>query len=225
MKRIYFILALSAIACGSPSASTTDPGDTDSVQDDSHPLVPEEYALLWNTEGSCSNEFGDGDQMYMIFDGEVDADGNFSGTEQVWWFFAGEDESKDCVDTFALSGTAVTGDPTALGCVSCEEFYTVRRTITENNCNSNQYARVYQEDDDGLLQNLMIDTLNEFNDSPNEDNRIGVFHEEWNIVQKKYTTKMYAAGPDSQITPSGSEHGPPAAYRWVGDRCHISWGR
>ena len=224
MRTVWIVSLVALAACaGDEPADTTGVDDTNDIVDDSHPLVPDEFKFVWNTDGECSNEWGSGDQMYMIFEGRVDAAGNFSGTEQVWWFFADEPDENDCVDTFELTGTALVGDPASLGCSSCEEFYRVTRTLTTDNCNSRQYNRVYREDDSGgLYQVLMIDTKNEFNDQPNENDKIGVFHESWNILRKEYETSLYAADDGSLIVPSGEEFGPPADYKWIGNRCHAA---
>jgi hypothetical protein len=222
LRTLTVLLLCGLVACGTDETASTD--DTDAVVDDgTHPLVPDEFKALWNTEGSCKTEFGDGDQMYMIFEGRVEADGTLTGTERVWWFYADEPESKDCVDTFALSGVALAGEPAALGCTSCEEFYQTRRTLTEDTCRQ-RYNRVYREDDDGLYQRLMFDTLNEFNDQPNEDDKIGVFHEEKDFFSSGYVTKLYAAETGSKIIPDGEVFGPPATYKWIGRRCQVTWG-
>lgn len=224
MRWISVMLLLGAVGCESQGDDTEQPTESDPIDDGTHPLVPDEYQYIWNTEGACSNEWGDGDQMHMIFEGRVDAEGNFSGSERVWWFYADEPIDKDCVDTFQLTGTRAQGDPTSLGCSSCDEFYLARRTLTTDNCGTNQYNRVYREDDDGLYQDLMLDTLTA-NGLPNPDNKIGVFHSEWNILRREYLTKLYANEEGSKLVPEGDEHAPPATYEWIGKRCHISWGR
>lgn len=223
MRAELLVLVTLLTACtGEETDSVID--DTEVTDQDSpHPLVPEEFKNLWNTEGDCSTEFGDGNQMYMIFEGRVDADGSLTGTEQVWWFYRNRPPEDDCVDTFSISGTDIPGSAESLGCVGCEEFYDVRREITENNCRTN-YERVYREDDDGLYQRLMFDTLNEFNDQPNENNKVAVFHEQKKWRDEGYETKLYAGEDGSRITPDGAEHGPPASYRWIGRRCQVGWG-
>lgn len=225
MRLLPALLLLAAAGCKTTDAGDDDDttSDTDPVDDGTHPLVPDEFELLWNVDGECSNEFGDGDQVYVLFEGSVDAEGNLTGTERVWWFYADAPWDEDCVDTWELTGTRVDGEPGALGCNGCEEFYMTRRVRTQDNCSEN-YDRIYRTDNDGHYQLLMIDTLNEFNDEPNEDNKIGVFHEEKQFGGNNYITKLYASENGSWIAPQGEAHGPPADYRWIGRRCQVSWG-
>jgi hypothetical protein len=211
------------VACtgGTPDSDAADTDGGDSAESDS--IVPEEYKFLWNTEGSCSTEFGAGHQMYMLFTGRLEADGTLTGTERVWWFYADKGPEADCVDTFELSGSLVTGEPESLGCASCEHFYTVRRNRTDDQCGE-RYSSIYRTDDEGLWQTVMLDTLNEFNDQPNEDNRVGVFHEEKQWGGQNYVTKLYAAETGSELVPDGSSHLPPAGLLWHGKRCQMKFG-
>ena len=224
MRTSLVLLAL-LTGCAGEKTDATDGAtdDSDTIDDGTPPLVPEEFANLWNTSGECSNEFGDGDKMYMVGEARAEADGSFTATEKVWFFYADEPNSEDCVDTFELSGNAVFGDPGELGYVSAEEFYDVRREFVENNCNE-RYNRIYRSDDDGLYQRLMIDTLNEFNDQPNENSKISIFHEERNFFGEGYVSKSYAQENGSKITPDGETYGPPASYRWIGTRCNVAFG-
>lgn len=217
LVRTLTIALLLAAACTTDTPGTDTDTDVGTL-DDTHPLVPKEFAHLWNTEGGCSTEFGDGDQVYMIFDGKVDADGVLTGTEKLWWFYSGQEESADCVDTFSLSGVTIDSDPT---CSSCEEFYDARRELVEDNCKSNSYAQIYRSDEDGYYQRLMFDTLNEINDQPNEDDKIGVFHQEKGWRNDDLVTKLYASERGSIIIPDGEAHSAPATYRWIGKRCQV----
>ncbi|MFK7930367.1 MAG: hypothetical protein AB8H79_19420 [Myxococcota bacterium] len=225
MRLILGVLFLSLSACTgdvTDGSDGTDGTDTN-IDDGTHPLVPEEYKFLWNTDGECSTEFGDGNQMYMIFEGRLEADGSLTGTEQVWWFYADQGQEEDCVDTFELTGTRLSGSAESLGCVGCESFYQTRREITENNCRA-RYNGVYQSDDDGLYQRLMLDTLNEFNDQPNENNKVAVFHEERNWQGGGTSAKLYAGEDGSLLDPDTAVHDAPADIRWIGSRCQVSFG-
>ena len=225
MARVLSLL-LVLTACGS-STGTDDPDETDTdadtnSEDGPHPLAPEEFQLLWNTEGSCSTEFGDGDQIYMIGEGRLETDGSLVFTETVYWFFADEPRSADCKDVWTITGTELNGDPESLGYAGGEHFYDVRREISDAGCTSGtKYGSVYREDDDGYYQRLMFDLLNEFNDAPNE--KPAVFHEERNFFGQGYVTKLYASEPGSKLTPDdGSTHAPPAEIRWIGKRCVVA---
>jgi hypothetical protein len=203
-----------------PNGTETD--DSDSGVVDS--IVPDEYKFLWNTEGSCTTEFGAGNQMYMLFEGHLAADGTLEGTERVWWFYKDKGPEADCVDTFTLRGTVRTGDPSSQGCASCELFYDTRRTLTEDNCRE-KYGLVYRTDDAGLYQTLMMDTLNELNDQPNENNKVGVFHQEKQWGQENYITKLYASESGSALSPESEDYAPPAGLKWHGKRCQLKFGR
>jgi len=222
MLRAASLILLLATGCSSDPTDATE--DTDTVVDDgTHPLVPEEFELLWNTSGECSNEFGDGDQIYVIGEATVDEAGHLTATERVWWFYADQPNEADCVDTFSIEGDALQGDPSQLGYAGGEEIYDVRREFVETNCGE-RYGRIYRSDDDGLYQRLMFDTLNEFNDEPNEDDKLGVFHEERDYFGEGYVTKIYANEPGSVVIPKTETHGAPADYRWIGKRCQVAFG-
>ena len=62
--------------------------DTDTDTDpDYHPLVPEEYRYLWNTEGCDTSDGSQGASVYRNAT-EATSDGNnFSTTENWYWFF------------------------------------------------------------------------------------------------------------------------------------------
>lgn len=214
---------LALVACASTDATDGTDSDTDaSTEDGPHPLVPEEFSLLWNTDGECSNEFGDGNQVYMIGEGRLETDGSLSVDERVFWFYADEPRSADCVDRFTVTASEeLVGDPADLGYSGGEHFYDVRRELTEEGCDDADYRRLYRSDDDGLYQRLIFDTLNEFNDTPNENDKIAVWHEERNFFGEGYVTKEYAQEPGSVIEPDTDVHGPPATIRWIGKRCVI----
>ena len=213
MRALMLSLALCSTACS--GGGDTDETDRDPDSDtECHPNVPEEYCFLWNSDGCTTQGGAPANQVYYIFEGSTDADGNFSGTETMYWFYPMEGWEDDCIDKMKLTGEPLRTDPSLLGCVGCEELYTVRRELVEDNC-SWGYNGMYEEDKEGYFSTILLDTLN-FSGEPNEDNKVQVLHREWSHRNETYSTKDYAIG---HIYPEGSEHGPPAKYDWVGGKC------
>ncbi|MFT7522146.1 MAG: hypothetical protein ACI9MC_004298 [Kiritimatiellia bacterium] len=211
--RLLLPLLLCLPACKSDETDTdTDVGtDTEFV---CHPNVPEEYCFLWNSDGCKNDRGGPANQGYYTFEGESDADGNFEGVETIYWFFPQEGWDEDCVDKMKVTGTRLLTDPALLGCVGCEELYTVRREMVQQEC-AIGYNMLYQEDDDGYFSTLLFDTLNASGD-PNEDDKMQVLHRKVNNQNQSLSTKDYARG---HIQPLGDTHAPPAKYDWVGSKC------
>lgn len=207
-----------AASCGGdePSVDPTDGGGGGGgCANNATADVPEAYRCLWegNYEGCTTSQGRQGRQLYWVIDGQVDADGKITGSERVWWFFPEEWNTDDCVDTLSLDGQEIVTDLERLGCATCEEAYSTVREVQTNNCNLG-YNLLFDEDEEGLKQTLLFDTLTP-NGEPNEDNKILVLHRTTD-ENGSTSTKEYARG---NMTPEGAEHAAPYSFTWVGSAC------
>jgi len=216
LPALLLIPALTACD-GSQDTEDTDP-DTDSpVQcaDNPDASVPEEYRCLWEStySGCTTSRGGEGRQIYYLMEGEVDAEGNITGSERIWWFYPDQWAATDCVDTISMSGGPITTDLERLGCGECEEAYEVRREVTVESCQLG-YNILFEEDDDGLHQTLLMDTKTP-DGQPQEDGNILVF-QRTSTDGGGMKTEEYARGT---MVPTGQEHGPPYTFSWLGSAC------
>ena len=221
MRNSWLLLAVLGLL-GCNGSTETDDSDTDTDTDtapDFHPLVPEEYRYLWNTEG-CETDDGMGATVYRYaVDGRSDGE-KFSVTEQWFWFFPEEGWDADCVDTFTMTGDLASFDYGQLGCSGCEEAYQVTRTLTESNCSIN-YSTLfgYEEPEDITVFEgvLMFDSFTP-NEQPNEDNKMLVISGT-RVKGNSYSMDIdyargHAYGDNTDYFPPGL-----ASYDWVGDTC------
>jgi hypothetical protein len=221
---MVWLTTVTALAACNGSTDTDTDIDTDTDTDtapDYHPLVPEEYRYLWNTEG-CETDDGPGASVYRYaVDGVSDGE-NFSITEQWFWFFPETGWDADCVDTFEMSGNLARFDLGLLGCSACEEAYEVKRVLTTSNCNI-MYSSLFNFDDPVELTEfdsvLLFDSFTP-NGNPNEENKMLVIGATQTDSGAYSVDVNYARGHAL-----GEEEGyfPPAAatYDWVGDACII----
>lgn len=212
---------ITAMACNGGGDDDTDT-DTDTDTDkepDYHPLVPEEYRYLWNTEG-CETDNGMGASVYRYAtDARSDGD-KFTVSEQWFWFFPEDGWDADCVDTFEMTGNLANFDYSQLGCSGCEEAYLVTRTFKESNCGIN-YSTLfgYEEPEDITTFEavLMFDSFTP-NNTPNEDNKmlvIGGTKVQGNAYSMDIDyARGHAYGDADDYYPPG-----PASYDWVGNTC------
>jgi hypothetical protein len=93
---MYLLLSL-ILACGGDEVDTA-AGD---VGPGPNPIVPEEYALLWDLDAASCEE--PGAIAYFRFRGEIAADGTLTGEETWYWFHSGEGWEGDCTDVFTVN--------------------------------------------------------------------------------------------------------------------------
>lgn len=219
-RRIVFGLVLAGlvVACkGDDDAEDTGSEDTGG-ETDYHPLVPEKYRYMWDTDGCTTEEGKPGVKVYWLVDegeGSANAMGHFTATER-WYWFTG-DRDNDCVDEFSIQGDYATFDYGMLGCSECDEAFEIRRTLGESGCNYTYYSifgleeRPEEEIYDAIV---LFDTLTP-SGNPNMDNRMLV-------VQGSETPDGYVMNRDfaiGHIYPEGEEYTFPASYDWLGDAC------
>lgn len=231
------LLSVATIACdgGSSATDATDiTGPSGNGNNSAERLgVPEEYKLLWNTTEGCENSNGPGTQVYWHTD---DAKSSESGGitrltfTETWYWFHGGNGAADCKDTWQVTAEFVTTDYAQLGCVGCEEAYYFRRTLQDQGCQY-QYHQLFGYDEDDqppaepeFLGYMMFDTHNEFNDSPNEDNKMLVVARYkgpsgWSLNNNYGTPAM-----SRRIVDDPERIGPPGEYTWVGESCVGSSG-
>jgi len=204
--------------------------DTD---DGTHPMVPDEYKYLWNTDDPCTVWGGtEGHRVYILAtDVRAEADGSISGTERWFWFFNEPGWDDDCVDTFTLSGQTRAEDYGQYECSQCEEGFEITRTLSEDNCSNSYTAHMFawdwqNWDDPGDLPYvalLMMDTLSP-NGNPNEDNKALMVQAKSDTsgeISQSSIDNDFATGhafPDNAASP-----GPPSSYDWLGEHCLRDW--
>jgi hypothetical protein len=221
MQNGLFILALlMTIGCNGATDDDTVDTDTDTDSDpDYHPLVPEEYRYLWNTEG-CETDEGMGATVYR-YATDAQSDGTtFSVTEQWFWFFPEDGWDADCVDTFTMTGDLANFDYGQLGCSGCEEAYSVKRTLTDSKCNMGYSTLFGYEEPEDITEFdaiLMFDSFTP-NETPNEDNKMLVIAGT-KVQGNAYSMDIdyargHAFGESEDYFPPG-----PATYDWVGNTC------
>lgn len=218
MTRLSALIVIATlIGCGGEEAVETDPGGGPTgCANNPEADVPEEFRCLWevNYDGCTTSKGRQGRQLYWKMTGEVDAEGNITGEEQIWWFFPEEWKTPDCTDVLSIEGQALQTDLEQLGCGTCEEGYETRRAVTENTCNLG-YNLLFEEDSTGLKQTLLFDTKTS-NGDPNEDNKILVLHRTKDRQSGALKTEEYARG---NMQPLGETHGAPYSFTWLGSAC------
>ena len=205
------------------SQSTTSTYSTYSTPEP-HPLVPDEFQWLWDTDGCTTYEGGEGINVYWHAQGEADKDGNLTMTEDWYWFMGAGDWSLDCVDTFDIVGEYDAFDYDMLGCGACEQGYLLTRTLVKSNCNLTSYYTMFGQDDqpkeEVYVAIEMLDTLTA-GGIANQYNVMDISHADayppdqltsW-IVALNWARGHYF--PDDKDDPRGY----PATYDWVGEVC------
>ncbi len=212
--------------CIPGAAATVDgPLDTGDLSGP-HPLAPEEYQWIWNTDG-CTTEHGGatGHQVYMhLYEAESTASGDFSGMEHVYWFFAEKGWAQDCVDTFEIEGTWIQENYSTFGAAVADEGWYIRRTLVESQCGmSYRWMLSSCKVGDGYCSAAFLDTITP-SGNPNIDNKFLVF----TVDQDKdggYSGNLDENWGKGHIYPENEaqNYGPPATYDWVGEYCQRAY--
>ena len=200
-----------------PSGSET--GDTSPSGSEPHPLIPDEFQYLWDTDGCTTLDGAEGVNVYWYAVGSADDAGDLTMTEQWFWFMGQGDYSQDCVDTFEITGTYDAFDYNALGCGACEEGYAVTRTLVDSTCGVSYHStfNVEEEPEEQVYEGIeMLDTLTPFG-KPNWE--MDVSHAD-PVPPGQYSTYAVTFDwADGHAYPYG-EPGYPSDYEWVGEACY-----
>ncbi|MFT7518402.1 MAG: hypothetical protein ACI9MC_000533 [Kiritimatiellia bacterium] len=225
-------LALSLIAmtmgCNGDATDTDTDSGTLSVPD-THPLAPEKYAQIWNTDRPCQlQDGGDGTQIYWYSeDAESVVQGEkviLTATEKWYWFHGGFGD--DCVDTWELRAEFVKGDYALYGCSECEEAYYFRRTLVDQTC-PYLYHQIFGYDKDKDAPDpqvyegyMLLDTHNTFNGAPNENNKM-LMVARYRVPGGSWSTNNNYSKPgwSYRHADDADVQGPPSTYEWVGESC------
>lgn len=235
--RLILIAALGAalVGCsGDDTGSDTDTTDTDTGTESTTSVerlgVPEKYEILWNTTEGCETSNGPGIQVYWHTGDAVTTElsnGRFKlEATETWYWFNGNNSLSDCKDTWRITGESITTDYALLGCAGCEEAYSFRRELVESSCGVS-YHQIFAYDEDMEAPDeqvydgyLLFDTHNEFNDEPNQNNKM--------LVVARFRRPDNAYGGNNDYGLSGMSYryaddpvvqGPPGEYEWVGSAC------
>jgi len=234
------LAALVSVGCAGGDSDGTDDTDTvtDTGDDGNNSAdrlgVPEEYKFLWNTTEGCETSDGaEGVKLYWHTDNaksfEQGGKTVFTATE-TWYWFHGGSGTADCKDTWEITAEFVTTDYANLGCATCEEAYYFRRELKDQGCQYLYHQLFGYQDGDPEPEEpifegyLLFDTHIEFNDSPNEDNKLlGVARYRapsgWTL-NNNYTVPVMS----ERIVDDPDRIGPPGEYKWVGETCVGSSG-
>jgi len=239
MVRTTTLLALCSLATmagcsgskSSDTASATSTGVTDTAADtntdtqtganEPHPLVPEEFQWLWDTDGCTTLDGQDGVNVYWYAQGSADENGVLTMTEDWFWFLGKGDVNQDCVDTFSITGVYDAFDYAALGCGACEEGYAVTRTLTKSNCNLSYHTSfgVEEEPKEQVYEAIeMFDTLTAAGNA-NWENVMDVSHADPYPPGQNKSYIVAFNWSRGHAFPTG-DPGYPAAYDWVGEACY-----
>ena len=205
------LLTLPLAACegggekqGDDTAGTT--------EDYAHAIVPEEYRGSWDVESAnCDDAI-----YYWAFEGSIDDNGNFEGTESWYWFFNDDGAMgglDDCVDAFNTEGQE---EDTRLEtpCFSCDREFTATWTLGETQCSWDGYENMFDNDDVDRLDAeqyefiFLLDILN--GDALLDQMNV------WAYVQDDQSASAYIDRPISvgSYTPTGSDNLGAADLRW-----------
>lgn len=203
------------VACGSDGddKTPTDTSEDPNAGCSDHPNIPEGYECFWLDDG-CMSGTAPANQIYYLFEGEIDAVGNFSGTETFYWFYPLEGREDDCIDKLSVTGRVSSEDPSDLACSGCELVYNLERTELEKNCFTTY--NLFFPDQEGTVfkQKLLVDYLTP-NGDPQEDNNALLMHRTKDR-RGNWSTEEYARGT---VDPTGTEFGPPMKISWIGEVC------
>jgi len=198
-----------------------DTGDT-AAEELEHPLVPDEYRGIWDTDGCDDGKAA----VYHVAQGrsEVgeDDDGDeimyLSFTEHWYWFWGNDDYEGDCVDEFSFQGVESNANWGASDpCSECEEEFTGDYTESadgDDGC-SVLYSYIFLDEGTGsnnFTAMFKLDTLTP-SGNPNVDNKalvIGIFKDSdgyW------YPDTDYARGP--VVPDTEGDYGGVSSYDWV----------
>jgi hypothetical protein len=157
------LLPLLLLACsGAPSEDDKTTDDT-GEELGPNPIVPEEYALLWDVEASSCEDDAYG-IVYYLFNGTIDDDGNLEGEEGWYWFLKADGWEGDCKDTFQVRGVEGELGWSTSPCSGCDREFLVEWELPETECGYG-YESFFDDDnkdriDDELYTgDLLLDTL------------------------------------------------------------------
>lgn len=160
------VTLLLALACsGKGDAAPVGGDDTAPVDTDygPNPIVPEQYDGLWDVDVS-SCEDGDDAITYLAFEGSIDAEGQLSGREGRYWFFAEEGWEGDCVDVFTAEGEESDTNWSEEPCSGCDREFTSTWKLEDEDrgCEGFDYEYFFANDrvdDDDYNVIVMLDPL------------------------------------------------------------------
>jgi hypothetical protein len=138
------------------------PSKDDAPADTGNPIVPDEYAEVWDLEGSsCAGAHA---VLYFTFDGTIDDDGALTGTEKWYWFWTTEGWEGDCVDTFDVEGEDSNVNWEDPPCPDCERELETTFELTDagRGCDGLDYEDYFWNhnvDDDDYSVILELETL------------------------------------------------------------------
>ena len=150
------------VACGGDNA---DSGGADPVAAlGPNPIVPDDYALLWDLDAvNCADE---GAIAYFVFDGDIDAAGRLTGEERWYWFHSGAGWESDCVDTFRIDAPSDSIWGRNNPCVGCDrEFYGSLSLADSDRTCSYGYESLFDDDNRDRIEtedyvlDVQLDTL------------------------------------------------------------------
>lgn len=225
MRSVWIAAVGLAVACSNgKSPVDSSAGDTSASTDTAeggHPLVPDEYDYLWDTDG-CTTESGeDGVNVYWLAEGSADEDGHMVMTERWFWFLGRGDVEEDCVDTFDVTGTFTVFDYEDFSCEPCEEAYELERVLSESSCGIG-YGDIFGTYENPATEPYrsieLFDTLTPTG-SPNWDDVMDVMHAQPEPPDQDVSWLVSLNWARGHAYPEG-DPGYPSDYDWVGEACY-----
>ena len=230
MRIPLIITILAAAGCSSDTteettntatASTTSTS-TGTTNPEPHPLVPEEYQWIWQTDGCTTYEGSEGSNLYWHAEGSADVNGDIVLTEKWYWFLGNGDWSQDCVDTFEVVGEYDAFDYAMLDCGACEEGYLVTRTLVDSTCNLTYYTMFGNDDqpeEEVYVSLELFDTLTA-GGIPNQNNIMDISHGDAYPPGQLGSWLVSLNWARGHAYPMDKKNpGYPSDYDWVGDAC------
>jgi hypothetical protein len=230
MRVAWMWMVLGAVACSGDDAKDTvaatdtsagGTGLTDTTPSGPHPLVPDEYQYIWDTDGCTTYDGASGVNVYWYAIGSADESGHLVMEERWFWFMGQGDVEQDCVDTFLVEGDYEAFDMNQLGCGACEEGYQVTRTLTEDNCGVDYGSTFGTADEPGehpYVSLEMLDTLSSWG-KPNWENVMDTSHADPIPPGQETYWAVSLNWARGHVLPWGAP-GYPSDYDWVGESCY-----
>ncbi|HJN77412.1 MAG TPA: hypothetical protein QGF58_26040 [Myxococcota bacterium] len=219
-------MLLLALAC--TKLLDRDPGD-DSSSDSAdsgelrHPNVPDDKWGIWQHEG-CND--GADTIVYIVAEGNTDADGNLLLEEKWYWFFDDTSWDLDCIDTLEYAGERVSQSyHQTFEATESEEGYAGEVEKTDDQCPHMNYLATFKhpdEDDFEYGDTMKMDFVTFYDTltpsgNPNLENAMLVYMYFGKSPSFTWGASDYGRGT---ITPEDeSEHGPPANYVYETSMC------
>ena len=217
--RLCCLLLLTA--CSGKEEETDLPAEEDTDADDPgpHPLVPDEYQGLWFTDPSLVCDPGE-IKVYWLADGGADAAGDFTMTEQWFWFYGAEGFAGDCVDTFEITGHYFADDYKEWYCSECNIGYMFERRLAESNCSVSYYSFFDLEDkpEEEVYDHVALFQTHSSWGETYDGNAMSMVHAS-HVGGNQYALNStnWASG---HFDPQGDDDTTfPAGYDWLGDSC------